>query len=192
MKKGVCSFLIIAAIAIIALSGCVSSASSAANTASDSSAVSLWNFESQTTDGWHGNAKWAESCSVNTDPQFVKEGKYSLRVELKGSKGWNQDVAVFDGPFPENFAKFKTVTIDMFVPGSTVAGLEYAQVFLVISGSVNGWYQQYLGMKSNWNRLVFKMDPAQLEGDLFHAFIVFNTSAPFNGPVYIDNIRGNL
>src|SRR5271157_2810521 len=65
----------------------------------------LWNFEDGTTDGWHGaGAKWGKASSINTVPNFISDkGKYSLKINCKGSTDWNQDVAVNDGPFPKEF-----------------------------------------------------------------------------------------
>src|SRR5271157_5441963 len=37
----------------------------------------LWGFESNSTEGWAGKGKWADACQVNSDPQYVTEGKYS-------------------------------------------------------------------------------------------------------------------
>jgi hypothetical protein len=96
---------------------------------------------------------------------------------------------VTEGPFPESLA-FKTITVNMFVPPATVAGLEFVQVFLVFSGEANGWYQNYLSPKTGWNALKYKVDPAQLAGGMGRVYIVFNTGGALRGPVYVDNISG--
>lgn len=152
----------------------------------------LWGFESNSTEGWYGKGKWAQACKVNSDPKFVKEGKYSLKIEAKGSKGWNQDIAINDGPFHEKFSELKSITMDVYVPEASMKGLEYGQIFLVISGSANSWYQIPQGLKPGWNKLVYKLDPDNIAGDIWHIYFVFNSGGDFKGPVYIDNIVGTF
>ncbi len=152
--------------------------------------IVLFNFESKTTDGWEGKGKWAEALSVNTDPKFVKEGGASLKINAKGSKGWNQDIATFSGPFAEGFGKLKAITMDVYVPKESVKGLEYSQIFLVISGSANSWYQVPQGLKEGWNSLKYELDSDNIDGDLWHMYFVFNSGGAFAGPVYIDNVKG--
>lgn len=156
------------------------------------STASMWNFESNTTEGWSGKGKWANACKVNSDAKFVKEGKYSLKIEAKGSKGWNQDIAVNSGPFIENFGQLKSITMDVFVPEASMKGLEYGQIFLVISGSANSWYQLPQGLRPGWNKLVYKLDEDNIAGDIWHIYFVFNSGGDFKGPVYIDNVIGSF
>jgi hypothetical protein len=152
----------------------------------------LWNFESNSTDGWYGKGKWANACTVNSDSKFVKEGKYSLKIDAKGSKGWNQDIALNDGPFSGDFGNLKSITMDVYVPETSMKGLEYGQIFLVISGSANSWYQIPQGLKPGWNKLVYKLESDNIAGDIWHIYFVFNSGGDFKGPVYIDNVVGNF
>jgi len=152
----------------------------------------LWNFESNSTDGWYGKGKWANACTVNSDAKFVKEGKYSLKIDAKGSKGWNQDIALNDGPFSGDFGNLKSITMDVYVPETSMKGLEYGQIFLVISGSANSWYQIPQGLKPGWNKLVYKLESDNIAGDIWHIYFVFNSGGDFKGPVYIDNVVGNF
>ncbi|MCE5301185.1 MAG: hypothetical protein LLG37_10000 [Spirochaetia bacterium] len=152
--------------------------------------VNLWNFESKTADGWAGNGKWAERLTVNTDPKFVKEGGFSLKIDAKGCKGWEQNIALNGGPFPEQFAKLASLTMDVYVPKESIKGMEYAQIFLVVSGSANSWYQVQQGIKEGWNSLEYKIEPGAIDGDIWKVYFVFNSGGTFSGPVYIDNVVG--
>ncbi len=196
MKKGIAVLVFALAAVAFMFSGCATTetagdSGAAASTAASGDKAALWNFESNTTDGWQGKGKWAEACTVNSDVKFIKEGKYSMKINAKGSKDWNQDIAVFDGPFNEEFAKFKSVTMDVYVPKESIKGNEYSQIFLVISGSANSWYQIPQGLKEGWNALKYDIDSASVDGDLWHAYLVFNCGGSFKGPVYIDNAVGN-
>lgn len=152
--------------------------------------VTLWNFESKTTDGWAGTGQWSQAITVNDDTEFVKEGKYSLKINAKDSKGWNQDIAVNGGPFPSEFSKLKAITMDVYVPKETISGLQYAQMFLVVSGSANAWYQVPQDLKEGWNSLEYKIETDEVNGDISQVYFVFNSDAAFSGPVYIDNVVG--
>ncbi|HUJ08611.1 MAG TPA: hypothetical protein VL171_01165 [Verrucomicrobiae bacterium] len=153
-------------------------------------AVTLWNFESKTTDGWAGTGNWSEADTVNDDPNFVKQGKYSLKINAKGSSGWNQDIAVNEGPFAPGFGKFKTITMDVYVPKESIEGLQYAQIFLVISSSANSWFQVPQDIKEGWNSLQYNIEPNEVSDDVSQVYLVFNSDLAFGGPVYIDNVVG--
>ena len=164
----------------------------AAASAPAGSAFSLWNFEDATTNGFAGKGKWSDVCSVNDDAKFVKEGAKSLKINTKGSTGWNQDICANSGPFHENFNKLKAITMDVYVPADTMKGLEYAQIFIVISGSANAWYQVPQALKVGWNSLEYKIDTDNVSGDIWHMYLVFNSNAALNGPVYVDNVMGKI
>jgi hypothetical protein len=152
--------------------------------------VTLWNFESKTADGWAGTGKWAEAVTANDDPKFVREGKYSLRINAEGSSGWNQDIAVNGGPFPAEFSKLKVITMDVYVPAETIKGTAYAQLFIVISGSANPWYQVPQDLKEGWNSLEYKLSTDDVNGDISQVLFVLNSDVALGGPVYIDNVVG--
>jgi hypothetical protein len=180
---------------VFVLAGCASAPAAEATKAGtvaamDPAGTMLWNFESNTTDGWHGNGKWGKRMTVNADPKLATEGKYSLKIDAKGCSGWNQDVAIFEGPFNANFGKFTSISMDVIVPKESIAGTEYAQIFLVISGAANSWYQVPQGLKEGLNKLVYTIDPANTSGDIWKMYFVFNSGKAFSGPVYIDNVVG--
>ena len=152
--------------------------------------VTLWNFESKTTDGWAGTGKWAEALTANDDPKFVREGKYSLRINAEGSTGWNQDIAVNGGPFPAEFSKLKAITMDVYVPAETIKGTTYAQLFIVISGSANPWYQVPQDLKEGWNSLEYKLSTDDVNGDVSQVLFILNSDVALGGPIYIDNVVG--
>ena len=194
MKKGL-MFLAVAMMFVFVFAGCASAPAADAGKAgaavtTGSAGVPLWNFESNTTDGWHGNGKWGKRMTVNADPKFVTEGKYSLKIDATGCTGWNQDVAIFDGPFNDSFGKFTSISMDVIVPKESIAGIDYAQIFVVISGAANSWYQVPQGLKEGVNKLVYAIDNSNTSGDLWHMYLVFNSGKPFTGPVYIDNVTG--
>lgn len=190
-------FLMLFVVALIVFTfGCATveeeSGSAKVSSLSSGNQVTMWNFESNTTDGWYGKGKWSNACTVNADEKFVKEGKYSLKIQAKGSKGWNQDIAINDGPFIENFGNLKSITMDVYVPVESMKRLEYGQIFLVISGSANSWYQLPQGLKPGWNKIVYKLEEDNIAGDIWHIYFVFNSGGDFKGPVYIDNVTGNF
>jgi len=153
--------------------------------------LELWNFEDGTTDGWHGaGAKWGKACSINTDKSFISESaKYSLKINVKGSTDWNQDAAVNDGPFPKEFQKLVELTMDVYVPPDTMKGMEYAELYFVISGQANTWYELKAQLNQGLNNIRFKVDTANVRGEIWHTYIVVNSSQPFNGPIYVSNIK---
>ncbi len=185
---------------VMVFAGCASTGAAADTSASAAPAAStapvagntfvICNFESKTTDGFEGKGKWADALKVNDDAKFVKEGKYSLKINAKGSTGWNQDIAVSAGPFPDKFNRLKAITMDVFVPKESIKGTEYFQIFFVVNGSANAWYQVPQGLKEGWNSLEYKIDTDNVSGDIWHVYMVFNSGGTLAGPVYIDNIAG--
>jgi hypothetical protein len=196
MKKAL--VLMAAAVVVMMFAGCAStetaggSGSTVAAAAAPGAGLVLWNFESGALDGWEGKGKWAEALTINSDPKFVKEGKYSMKVNAKGSKGYNQDICVFACPCNENFGKMKAITMDVFVPAETIKGMEYMQLFIIINGSANSWYQIPLALKAGWNALNYPLESASIDGDIWKIFLVINNpdSTPAAGPIYIDNVQG--
>ena len=193
MKKGLAVLAV--AVLVFVFAGCESVEVKSDTKVSSASASSgsgnvMWNFESKGTDGWYGKGKWAYACTSNDMPKYVREGKYSLKIDAKGSKGWNQNIAMQDGPFHEEFGKLKKITMDVYVPAKTMKDVEYAQIFLVISGSSNSWYQVPQGLKTGWNKLVDALDEDNIAVDIWHIYLVFNSGGSLGGPVYVDNIVG--
>ncbi|MCE5299550.1 MAG: carboxypeptidase regulatory-like domain-containing protein [Spirochaetia bacterium] len=157
--------------------------------------VKLWTFESKSTEGWKGAGKYANACSVSTDTEGVTEGKYCMKVDLTGSKDWNQDLMVNAGPFTPEMTKLTEVTIDVNVPAATVAGLEYQEMYLVISSKANNFYQMKSPLLVGKQTVKFKVDPGKVSkspGDIWQFYLVTNNSQPFKGAIYIDNISGKV
>ena len=152
--------------------------------------VTLWNFESGTTEGWHGNGKFAKSCSVSKE--HASEGKYSLKVDLTGSKDWNQDVMVNDGPFDPAVNKLVELSFDVYVPETSIKGLEYQEMYLVCSSKSNAWYQLKSPLNPGENKIVFKLDNTKINQDMWHIYLVTNNNQPFTGPIFIDNMVGRI
>ncbi len=154
--------------------------------------VKLWTFESGTTEGWHGVAKWASICTVNKNPEYVTEGKNSLKVDLTGSKDWNQEVMVNSGPFDPNVTKLVELSFDCIVPEASVKGLEFQEIYMVVSSKSNAWYQLKSPLLAGTNKIVFKIDNAKMNADVWNIYLVTNNTQPFKGPIYIDNMIGRI
>jgi hypothetical protein len=198
MKKFFWLSVLAAVILAAMFTGCATPAASSSGTGTAATASSattggtmLWGFESKSTEGWNGKGKWADANQVNEDPKFVTEGKYSLKIDAKGSTGWNQNIAINDGPFSTDLPKFTSITMDVYVPHETIKDMDYAQIFLVMSGSANAWYQVQGFLKEGLNKLTYKLDNSQTGGDMWHMYLVFNSGKPFGGPIYIDNVQGH-
>jgi|DewCreStandDraft_4_1066084.scaffolds.fasta_scaffold02488_7 alpha-L-arabinofuranosidase len=154
--------------------------------------VKLWSFETNTTEGWHGVGKWAKACSVTTDPKYVTEGKYALKVDATTSIDWNQDACVNDGPFLPEINKLVEFSFDLFVPEESMKGLEYLEIYLVFSSRTNNWYQLKKQVTTGKQRVSFKVDPTKIKEDMWHIYLVINNSQPLNGPIYFDNFIGRI
>lgn len=155
--------------------------------------VSLWSFETGTTEGWQGAAKWNKSCSVTTDPEYVTEGKYALKIDCTTSVDWNQDICVNSGPFDlAAINKIVEVTMDVTLPLESVKGLEYHELYLVFSGKANSFYSLKAPMAPGKNTLRFKIDNAKIKSDIWHVYLVLNNSQKYKGPIYVDNIVGKI
>ena len=154
--------------------------------------VTLWNFETGTTEGWTGAGKYAKSCSVNTNPEYVSEGKYSLKIDVTGSTAWNQDVAVNNGPFSPQVNQLVEIMMDVYVPAESVKGMEYQELYVVFSSKSNNWYQLKQQLLVGKNKVALKIDNSKIKEDMWHIYLVVNSSQPFKGPIYVDNIKGRL
>ncbi|PKL91570.1 MAG: hypothetical protein CVV21_05980, partial [Candidatus Goldiibacteriota bacterium HGW-Goldbacteria-1] len=152
----------------------------------------LWGFDSGTTEGWHGVNKNAAACSVAKGAEFVTGGTSALKIDLKGVKGWNQDIALFEGPFSADFHKLKELTMDVYVPEASVKGMTYQEMYFVISGKANAWYQLKKQIKPGMNEVVFPIDNTKVKGEVWKVYIVVNSTEAWSGPIYVDSIRGKL
>jgi alpha-L-arabinofuranosidase len=164
----------------------------AAFAAAEKNVVTLWSFESGTTEGWHGVNKSAKSSSVTTAKDYVTEGKYALKVDIKDVKGWNQDICLNEGPFSPEFHKLKEITADVTVPDSSITGMTYQEIYLVISGKANAWYQLKAPLKAGKNELSFKIDNAKVQGEIWKVYFIVNSTEAWTGPIYVDNIKGKI
>ncbi|HDT15592.1 MAG TPA: hypothetical protein ENN55_05215, partial [Firmicutes bacterium] len=103
--------------------------------------VRIFSFESGTTEGWKGSGKWANSCSVVTHKDGATHGTKALKVDITGSTDWNQDVAVFSGPFDAKWKKLVGISFDIYVPEASAKGMSYQELYLVVQGQAQSWYQ---------------------------------------------------
>lgn len=158
--------------------------------------VTLFTFETNTTESWTGTAgtKWDKAVTVVPVEKGDKTGgKYRLKVDLTGSTGWNQEAIIADKPFPANINKLVEFSFDVDVPPASVKGLEYQQVCLVFQSKTNAWYQlENKDIMPGKSRVVYKVDPTKFKEDLYRIVLVINNTQPFKGPIYLDNIAGRL
>jgi len=154
--------------------------------------VSLWSFDSGTTEGWHGVNKYAKACSAAKGAEFVTSGASALEIDLTGVKGWNQDVALFEGPFPPAFHGLKEITMDVYVPEASVKGMTYQEMYFIISGKANAWYQLKKQIKPGMNQVVLPVDNSKVKGEVWKVYIVVNSTEAWTGPIYVDTIKGKV
>lgn len=155
--------------------------------------VMLWNFESGTTEGWHGLGTQAKVCSVVPVKGDPAGSKFRLKADITGSMGWNQEAMMFDGPFTKDMYRLVEFSFDVDIPAESVKGLEYQQLVLVIQSKTNQFYQSAnKDVMPGKSRVVFKIDPSKFKEDLWHIILIVNNTQPFKGPIYIDNIGGRL
>jgi len=152
--------------------------------------IPLWTFESGTTEGWHGTGKWSESCSASID--HATEGRYALKLECTGSVDWNQDIAINDGPFPQDIHQLTQVSVDVTAPEASVTGMEYEELYLVFMSKTNKWYEIKRQFTQGKQTITFDIDTAQIKQDVWHVYFVLNSTQPFKGPIYLDRIVGKL
>lgn len=155
-------------------------------------ALPLWNFESGTLEGWHGYGRWANACSITRDAHYVSEGRASLKIDCSGSTDWNQDVAVNDGPFPNDIHHLIQVAVDVTAPEASVSGMDYCEIYLVFMCRPNGWYEIKRQFRPGRQTITFDVDPSRIQQDIWHVYLVLNSSQPFKGPIYVDRVTGKV
>ena len=138
----------------------------------------MFDFESGT-DGFAGK--------TSTSPTGATSGKSALAIDAKGSKGWDQDLALCQQN--GDWSDATELVIDINVPAATMAGVDFADFIPVFSGPANSWYAL----------AKTKLLPGKIEvkvpvdgtkvGTPTKFYLVINSGAPLAGPIYVDNIR---
>ena len=152
----------------------------------------LWNFEKGTLEGWHGSGAWANACSITREARYVTEGRAALKLDCSGSTDWNQDLAVNDGPFPRDIHHLIQVAVDVTAPEASVSDMDYCEIYLVFMCHPNGWYQIKRQFRPGRQTITFDVDPSRIQQEIWHVYLVLNSSQPFKGPVYVDRITGKV
>ncbi|MFW6210792.1 MAG: hypothetical protein ACOC4H_01595, partial [bacterium] len=152
----------------------------------------LFSFESGTTEGWQGTGKWEKSCSAVTHEKAATHGSKALKVDVTGSTDWNQDIAKFSGPFDSKWKKLVALSFDIYVPEASAEGMSYQELYLVVQGQAQSWYQLKQPLNAGMNKVTFKLNNAYMDTDLWHIMLIVNNSEPWRGPIYIDNIVGKM
>lgn len=135
------------------------------------------------------------SISVNTDPRFLRNGAGSLKIDLTGQEGgWTSDVArASDWGTTVDVSKATALHLDVLVPeGHQPTGWnELGFVVIGAGGEVWGATSGYV--PGQWNTLAITLNPDQAKAltNVLGVFLLRNqdSSTPWNGPIYIDNLR---
>jgi len=154
--------------------------------------IKLWTFETGTLEGWYGENKFSKALSVTNDPKFVTEGKYAMKTDLTGSNDWNQEIMRNRGPFHADINKLVELSFDCIVPEATMKGLEYGEIYLVFSSQSNAWYSLKSALVPGKQTISYKIENQRIAKDMWDVYLVINSSQPFKGPIYIDNIQGRI
>jgi hypothetical protein len=135
------------------------------------------------------------AIEVNTDKQFVRSGNGSLKIDLTGQEGgWTSDVArASDWGTTVDVSNATALHLDLLVPeGHQPAG--WRQLGFVVVGEGGEVWGAAIGfVPGQWNTLEIPLtsDQAQALTNVTGVFLIRNqdSSTPWNGPIYIDNLR---
>ncbi len=125
--------------------------------------------------------------------KITSEGSGSMEVDIEGSTGWNQGLAECDTvPQAAQWDKLKAISFEVFMPAGSMAGVSYAEVFFVTSGTANSFYQSIkFKLQEGWNFVKADVDGTQFAG-ITKVYFIFNSGGALHGTAYVDNIRGIL
>ena len=138
----------------------------------------MFDFESGT-EGFAGK--------TSTSPTGATSGKSALAIDAKGSKGWDQDLALCQQN--QDWSDATELVMDVNVPAASMAGVDFADFIPVFSGPANSWYAL----------AKTKLVPGKIEVKVpadgskiatpTKFYLVINSGTPLAGPIYVDNIR---
>jgi hypothetical protein len=190
------AFWFLALIAVLALATALSAYAQALNPTPNRESKLLFSFEDDKLDGWisdPNNTGSNELASLNTDPQFVSDGKGSLKLNLTDIGGWKEPVLAVDLAEPLDLKDWGAISMDVYVPAESL-----------YPDQPGGWFQldprmatangtAYYGNRdchAGWNHWTWNLAAGKNEG-ITRIFFAANTDGarPWTGPIYIDNIR---
>jgi hypothetical protein len=105
---------------------------------------------------------------------------------------WNQNLAINDGPFPRDIHHLIQVTVDVNAPQDSVSGMDYCEIYLVFMCRPNGWYEIKRQFRPGRQTITFDVDPSRIQQEIWHVYLVLNSSQPFKGPIYVDRVTGKV
>lgn len=135
------------------------------------------------------------TISVNTDPQFIRNGNGSLKVDLTGQEGgWTSNVArADDWGTTIDVSNATALHLDFFVPEGHQPESWNELGFVVIAEGGQIWGSTSGYVPGQWNTLQIALSPeqAQMLTNVTGVFLLRNqnSSTPWRGPVYVDNLR---
>jgi hypothetical protein len=135
------------------------------------------------------------AISVNTDPQFVRHGNGSLKIDLTGQGGgWTMNVArADDWGTTVDVSNATALHLDFLVPDGHQPSSWNELGFVVIAEEGEIWGATSGYVPGQWNTLQIALTPEQAQAltNVRGVFLLRNqdSSTPWNGPIYIDNLR---
>ena len=144
----------------------------------------LWGFNGDN-GGFEGKTSW--------EPFAVTEGTHALAIDVEGSQGWNQSLALTANiPMGDKWKDFKAISFDLFYPKGSLKDAQYGEFYVITQSQVNSFNQLKFFVIEGWNHLYMDVDAAQFEGGVYKVMLIFNSGGPLHGKVYVDNFRGHL
>jgi hypothetical protein len=137
----------------------------------------------------------AQAVDINTDKQFVRDGNSSLKIDLTGAEGgWTNDLArADDWGATVDVSNATAIHLDVLVPeGNQPTG--WRQIGFVVIGEGGEVGTAALGfVPGQWNTLEIPLtkEQAQMLSTVKGLYFLRNqdSNTPWNGPIYIDNLR---
>jgi hypothetical protein len=156
----------------------------AGKTKASTKGVLLWGFNGGSVGGFEGK--------VSSDSKITSEGNGSLAIDVEGSVGWNQSLAVSaEIPTPEKWENFKALSFDLYMPPGSMSKVSFGEIYVVTQSPSANWNQAIkVKIQEGWNFIYADVDPTMFKGGVTKFYLVFNTGGPLTGTAYLDNIRG--
>lgn len=145
----------------------------------------LYGFNSFDTEGWQGKVSYSE--------EHPTEGKGCLKIDTKGARGWNEDLAWVvpsQLAYYQELYKIKQISLDLYIPAGVLGLNKEVEVNFISSGPVNNWAVHKTVLKSEGvNHLVFDISQDELR-DAWKFILVFNSKEALTGPIFMDQVTG--
>ena len=140
--------------------------------------------------GFNGNVGGFEGkCTADT--KVTSEGTGSLAVDIDGSVGWNQSLAVSaDIPNPASWENYKALSFELYMPPGSMGKVSFGEIYVVTQSPSANWNQAVkVKIQEGWNFIYADVDSTMFKGGVTKFYFVFNTGGPLKGTCYIDNVR---